>query len=341
MDDPVRTALDDAFPDREIEGLVGVGPSWNGGNETVGVDFADGARAYLKTAIEGDGSRIARERSVLAHVAATGRIRVPRIISADPDASVPYLATAPAPGRSLLDAVEAAADDEEHVSLLRGVGRTLATLHEDTFDTHGEIAGSEEASGLRLATGRWTEVLLATIERTREISTTDRLASHFDAVIDCVESNRDRLDGAPAALLHGDIAEPNGFVVDGADHDTGAVRGRSPGDSPSDPPPIGLLDWELAHVGDPARDLVRARDQLCNDFDSDGPERLREAVCEGYRERAGGLPAGFAAREPVYRVVRVLGRSGFIDQWGTYLDTPTSELVTRIDAELDRRLAAV
>jgi aminoglycoside phosphotransferase (APT) family kinase protein len=166
-----------------------------------------------------------------------------------------------------------------------------------------------------LSIAPWPDVLLETVEQTREIATTDRLDRHFDAVVDCIERRRLLLEDAPAALLHGDVTKPNAFVVDGQ-------SGASAGD-------IGLLDWELAHVGDPSRDLVRARD------------RLTDAVIDGYRDRAGGLPAGFEVRESIYRVVRVLGRSGFLDQWVPYLGEPMAALVDRIDAELDSRLAAV
>ncbi|RAW46231.1 aminoglycoside phosphotransferase family protein [Halorubrum sp. 48-1-W] len=341
MDASVETALTAAFPDRRVVNLVGVGPSWNGGNETVGVDFADGDRVYLKVAIAGSGGRIARERAVLEYVSARRPIPVPNVIATDPDATVPYLATAPAPGRALHDVLREA-DDDRRETLLRYVGATLATLHAERFESHGEIVGRggtvgigegvdeavhDGASGLEIETASWTDTLLGTIERTREIGTTDRLARHFDAVIDCVESNRDRLDGAPTALLHGDIAPPNAFLAEG-DRVVGGAD-------------VGFLDWELAHVGDPARDLVRARDQLCNGFDYEGPERFGGAVYAGYRERAGGLPTGFETRRPIYRVVRILGRSGFLDQWATYLDEPMEDLVERIDVELETRLEAV
>ena len=366
----VGDALEAAFPDRPVEDLVvDLGPSWNGGNDTVRVDFADGDSVYLKVAIAGDGSRIARERAVLAYVAGTGSVPVPSVLAADADADVPYLATGPAPGRELLPAFEAAGRSRRR-SLLWRVGAALAAVHERRFETHGEILGDGRhggaldtadgrsaddvtggGAGLELETADWTDVLCATIERTREIGTTDRLEGHFAAVRDCVEANRDVLDGAPAALLHGDVAKPNAFVVDrdrGSDGErdrrSGGERGRGPDadiENDAGSPGIALIDWELAHVGDPARDLVRARDQLCNEFDTDGPSRLGEAVYAGYRARAGGLPEGFAARRPIYRVVRVLGRSGFIDQWATYLDEPVEDLVDRIDAELDSRLDAV
>ena len=341
MDKRVATALADAFPGRTVDETVGVGPSWNGANETVGVAFADGSRAFCKVAVAGDGSRIARELAVLRYLDAERSVTGPAVLAADPDAAVPHLVTAPAPGRELLDVWE---DEREaqREALLRRVGATLATLHAERFETHGEIVGrpgageSEPERALPIDPAPWPDVLRATIERTREIGTSERLAAHYDAVFDCVERNRDRLEGAPAALLHGDVAKPNLFVVD---------DGNAGGDSDPvvDAGPDGIvpIDWELAHVGDPARDLVRAEDQLLNGFDSEGPARYADALYNGYRDRAGRLPPGFAERRPVYEVVRMLGRSGFIDQWVPYLDEPLESLVERAETELRARLDAV
>ncbi|EMA63359.1 phosphotransferase family protein [Halorubrum lipolyticum] len=342
MDERVATALSEAFPGRSVDRTFGVGPSWNGANETVGVAFADGARAFCKVADAGDGSRIARERAVLRYLDAERSVSGPRVLAADPDAPVPYLVTAPAPGRELLGVWEEAGEGQRE-ALLRRVGATLAALHAERFETHGEIVGGgDRGDGLDLAPAPWPDVLRATIERTREIGTSERLADHYDAVFDCVEANRDRLEGAPAALLHGDVAKPNLFAVDDGDAgvDGGAVDDTGPG---VDAGPEGIvpIDWELAHVGDPARDLVRAADQLLNGFDAEGPEQYADAIYKGYRDHAGGLPAGFADRRPIYEVVRMLGRSGFIDQWVTYLDEPLEALVDRADAELRARLDAV
>ncbi|OYR70560.1 phosphotransferase family protein [Halorubrum ezzemoulense] len=343
--EPIDRALAAAFPDREVDRLTGVGPSWNGANETVGVAFADGSWAFLKVALADESHRLTRERAVLRYVGAHGLLPVPEVLATDPDGDPAYLATAPAPGRGLLEAYEAASDDERE-RLLRRVGRALAAFHADRFASHGEIvgagaergsaaegaatAGPDAQTGLAIEFAPWTDVLLATVERTREIGTSERLADHYDAVVDCVRANRDLLDGAPAALLHGDITKPNLFVTaegDGADA--------------TDGPGVAAIDWELSHVGDPARDLVRAEDQLLNGFDSTGSERFAAALREGYRERAGGLPEGFERRRPVYEVVRMLGRSGFIDQWVPYLDEPLDALVERADAELRARLDAV
>ncbi|WP_460561356.1 phosphotransferase family protein [Halorubrum pallidum] len=374
MNETVSTVLRDDFPDRSVAELFDVGPSWNGANETVGVEFADGDRAFCKIAIDGDGTRIARERAVLRYVAAERPVRAPAVLAGDRNGSPPYLVTAPVAGRELLDVWNATEGSRERSTatdtdpgnrrasgdtapvdtritcddggpargaLLRRVGRTLAALHAERFDSHGEIADLSESDRagdggstpspdaavpdaavpeLAVDSAPWPDVLRSTIERTREIGTSERLADHYAAVVDCVESNRDRLTGARAALLHGDVAMPNLFVDDDG---------------------IAAIDWELAHVGDPARDLVRAEDQLLNGFDSTGPKRYAAALYDGYRERAGGLPSGFAERRPVYEVVRMLGRSGFLDQWATYLDEPIDALADRAEAELQSRLDAV
>jgi len=338
MNEAVAAALGAAFPERSVERLTDVGPSWNGANETVGVVFADGSRAFCKVAVDGDGTRIARELAVLRYVAAERPVAVPAVLAGDPDADAPYLLTGPAPGRELLDVWEELGDgtreegDAEREALLRRVGATLATLHAEPFETHGEIVGSDARGGLALDRAPWPDVLIKTIERTREIGTSERLAHHYDAVVDCVEANRDRLRDAPAALLHGDVAMPNLFVAD--------ERSMNDGWSENDDG-IAPIDWELAHVGDPVRDIVRAEDQLLNGFDYRGPERYVTAFREGYRERAGGLPAGFAARRPIYDVVRMLGRSGFLDQWTTYLDEPMADLVERAETEFRARLENV
>ena len=355
----IERALTAAFPDRAVERLTGVGPSWNGANETVGVVFAGGDRAFLKIAREDETSRIAREDAVLRYLRANRGLPVPEVLAADPDGDPAYLATEPAPGRGLLEVYDAASDAERE-RLLRRVGAALAALHADRFPEHGEIVGagtevgsaargtadapdapapsgvgrdeSDPPAGLSIEFAPWSDVLLATVERTREIGTSERLADHYDAVIDCVRANRDLLDGAPAALLHGDVTKPNLFVTTG-DGRSGVADSESAG--------VAMIDWELSHVGDPARDLVRAEDQLLNGFDSTGPERFAAALRAGYRDRAGSLPTGFERRRPVYEVVRMLGRSGFIDQWTTYLDEPLDALADRADAELRARLDAV
>jgi len=314
MDDDLATALAAAFPDRAVAETAPTGPSWNPTTRTVAVRFGDGGRAFLKAVVDGDGSRVARERAVIEYADAACDVRVPTVLASDPEGAVPYLATAPLPGESV------AAEwrnwtDAERATAARQVGRALAGVHAATFDAHGHIAGGD-AAGLTVEAKPWTDVLVDTIADLRALSPSDRFDHRFDDVVDAVEANRERLNDAPAALLHGDPAKPN------------CVRDDD----------VALLDWENAHVGDPARDLYRARAQQLDGIRATADDRLVEALHEGYRDRAGTLPAGFGDRRPVYRAVRFLGTAGFVDRTAEYVDEPADEFAAWVDAELERRL---
>lgn len=322
MDPAADAALRDAFPDRAIEETAVAGPSWNEANETVKVTFADGEVAYLKLALDGDGSRVIRERAVIEYVGANGDVRAPDVITSDADRTVPYLATAQMAGVPLWKPWDES-DEMERERLVRHVGRALATLHADRFETHGRVVGGG-ADGLELDARSWTDVLAATIEEMRELAISERFEHHFDAVIDAVEANRDVLDEAPAALLHGDPAAPNCLLADG--------------DAAGD---VGFVDWERAHVGDPARDLYRARDQQIDPMREAGDERLVAALHDGYRERADGLPDGYHERRPVYRAIRLLAVSGFFENYVDYREETADELAAWAREEMDRRLDAI
>jgi aminoglycoside phosphotransferase (APT) family kinase protein len=318
MNADVRTAVEAAFPDRVVASADVVGPSWNEANETAKVTFEDGGVAYLKRAVDGNADRLESARAATAYVDAESGVAAPTVLAGDFDREVPYLATAPLEGKPLWVLLREA-DRERQAALLERVGRTLAALHADRFDAHGRVVGGG-AEGLDLRTGAWTDVLAATVEEMRELAPSDRYASHFEAVREAIEAERGRLDGAPAALLHGDPAAPNFLVTDDR---------------------VGCVDWERAHVGDPARDLYRARDQLIEPTRGSGDGRLVEALHAGYRERAGGLPAGLEDRRPVYRLVRLLGVSGFFERHVETREESAAELADWLEAEFDRRLAAV
>jgi aminoglycoside phosphotransferase (APT) family kinase protein len=318
MDSRVASALEAAFPGRGVADVRATGPSWNDANRTVGVEFADGGTVYLKVAADGDGSRVARERAVVAYAAANCGVSVPEVVASDPDAEVPYLATAPLPGRPLI-AEWADADEAEREALAREVGAALAAVHAARFDEHGHVTGGG-ADGLELDTAPWTDVLVDTVERTRALASDDRFDHHFDEVIAAVEANRALLDDAPAALVHGDPAQPN--CVRTADG-------------------VGFLDWEIAHVGDPAREVYRARDQQFDPPRGRAPRRVVDAFHDGYRERAGGLPDGYHDRRPVYEAVRFLGVSGFFDKYVEFVDESRGELADWVEAEMDRRLSVL
>ncbi|MFC6974704.1 phosphotransferase family protein [Halomicroarcula sp. GCM10025709] len=201
---------------------------------------------------------------------------------------------------------------------LEQIGAALATVNDRQFDRHGHIVAGD-ADGLVLDTGAWSDVLVDRIEMTREIASANRFEQYFDAVIDVVEAHSERLDRAPAVLVHGDPAMPNIF------------RSRAA---------IGFVDWELAHVGDPARELHRARDQLLESRGIDD-ERLVSALHDGYRRRSGSLPPGLDDRREIYDAVRYLGTVGFVDKIAASTDEPTDELAASIEAEMNNRLDAV
>jgi len=318
MDERVERALAVAFPDREVAEVEAAGVSWNPGNESVRATFEDGTAAYLKVATDGDPSRVRAERAALAYVGANRAVPVPKLLASSTDGEVPFVATAPLSGRNLAYAW-GEYDERERAAAAREVGVALARLHDERFDRHGHVGGGD-AAGLELDTGPWTDVLVDTIERLRAAATSDRFPESFDRVIGAVEANRDLLDRAPAALLHGDPAKPNTFRVDGG---------------------VGYVDWETAHVGDPARELYRVRDQAFDDLLDPAPDRIVDALHEGYRSVAGTLPEGYAERRPVYRAVRLLGTTGFFEATAEYVDMPESEFADWVERELDRRLSPI
>ena len=195
MDDRTRSALEAAFPDREVTEARPTGPSWNERHRTIEIEFADGERIYLKIATDGNGSRIARKRAVIAYVGANLGIPVPTISASDVGGAPPYLATVPVSGSNLID-YWAEASVAERATLARTVGNALASVHARRFEAHGHVTGGDE-DGLELDTGSWTDVLVGTIAETREIAPSDRFAGHFERVIEAVEANRDLLDEAP------------------------------------------------------------------------------------------------------------------------------------------------
>ena len=318
MDSRIASVLENAFPDCEVDDFGSTGPSWNEMNRTVKIDFVDGQTIYLKMATDGDGSRIARERAVLAYVGANGAVPVPTVMASNTTEQVPYLATAPMAGQSLIE-LWSTGDVNERAALAREVGNALASVHTLRFENHGRVLGGDEGA-LELETGQWTDVLVEMISEMRTIAPSDRFDHHFDAVVAAVEANRTLLDDAPAALLHGDPAQPNCY------------RG---------PAGAGFLDWEIAHVGDPVRDIHRTQDQMFDSLRSEGPERIVSAFYDGYRERAGGLPSGFEDRRPIYEAVRFLGISGFYEKMAAFVDEPPEELADWIRTEMDRRLARI
>jgi aminoglycoside phosphotransferase (APT) family kinase protein len=315
MNDQIALVLENAFPDRDVDSVGSTGPSWNEKNRTVRIDFVGGQTIYLKIAIDGDGTRIARERSVIAYVNANCEVPVPTVLTSDIERDIPYIATAPVSGQSLMD-LWSDGNTEDRAALAHQVGTALARIYSRRFEAHGHITGSD-GDDLEIETGPWTDILIDRINHKRDLSPSDRFDHHFDRVIAAVEANRALLNEAPAVLLHGDPAQPNCF---------------------RDEERIGFLDWEIAHVGDPVRDIRRTQYQQIDSLQTEAPDQLVTALYDGYREQAGGLPDGFEKRRPIYEAVVFLSKSGFFEKWADYADEPTEELARWVREEMNRRL---
>ncbi|QPV64382.1 phosphotransferase [Halosimplex litoreum] len=318
MDERFATALGDAFPDREIAGFADDDPQLNERNGTVPVEFADGERVFCKIAVDGDGGRLDAERAVIEYVDADCDVPVPTVLACDPDAEVPYLVTAPMDGRPLAN-VKYEADRAGEAAAMRALGRSLAELHDRRFDAHGEITGGG-TDGLAVDEKPWIDVFLGGIETIREMAHSERFERYVDDVVAAVEANRETLDAAPATLVHNDP------------HSANAYRSEAG---------VGLLDWEFARVGDPARGLHRVREQEFGLFRPDEPDHQLDALREGYRERAGDLPDGYRDRVPIYEAVRLLGASAFFEEKAESADEPPREVAEWMDAEMERRLDAI
>lgn len=157
-------------------------------------------------------------------------------------------------------------------------------------------------------------------ELQRMAPSSDRFAPYFDEVMTAIDSIRSILDDVPAVLVHGDPSRSNVFW-----------REES----------IGFIDWEFTHIGDPARELNRAREQLIGPGGRPNHDELVDALYDGYRQNAGSLPIGFSNRRPVYDVIWHLGTIGSFDRWVDSAEAPSEDVVDALETEMDRRLERV
>lgn len=332
MDDAIRRALAAAAPERSVERVAATDGSANPGNRTVRVRFADGETAYLKVAVDGNRTRLARAGAVARFAGERTAIRVPDVLASDPDDDPPYLLTAPLSGTPV-DAAWARGSIDERADLSRAAGRTLATLHGTRFGESGRVVGGDGV-GLDVDPATWPAVVEGLVDDESAFES-ERFADFPGRAREVVASRREALalgrDGAESAddddrpvpaLLHNDPRPENAFCGTG----DGCV---------------GLIDWEQAMVGDPVLDIVKAEGRFLGRPDIPGRERLREALFEGYRERAGELPAGFDLRRGVYRVVTFLGVAEGFDEWAPGVDEPTEELAGWVRETFEERVEDV
>jgi fructosamine-3-kinase len=328
MDETTRRALAAAVPAREPVEVEDTEGSANPGNRTVRVRFDDGDGAYLKVATDGDRTRLARAAGTLRYAGERTTVGVPTVLAADPRADPPYLLTAPLSGTPAVREWERSGADERE-ALLWGVGRTLASVHEARFERAGRLGGGDDA-GLDVEATAWPAVVTGMIDD--DGSDSERFAGFAERAREIVETHRDELaldsgDGPGAdrdrpapALLHNDLRPENSFW---------------------DGERVGLIDWEQAMVGDPTLDVVKTEGRYLGRPDVPDRERLRAALWDGYRDRAGALPPGFERRRAVYRVVTFLSVAQGFDEWAPAVDEPTPELAAWVREEFAERVDQV
>lgn len=311
----VRTALSAGFPGREVATVAEQSGSEQSGNRMVAVRFQDGEQVFLKIATDGDSQRITRDTAATRYARAHCDIRVPRVVVADLNADQSYVATTPLSGISVSHRWDTAALDER-TAVLRQVGRGLAGIHAAQFDRSGRVVGGG-ANELALDRGSWTDVLCEDIERRAMGHIPDRFEDVLSQVCQNLRKHHVYLDDVSTALLHGDPRPENCFL-DGQP---------------------GFIDWETALVGDPVLDLCYAENQYIERPGVTATDRLYRALRRGYREYTGGLPDGFEARRPIYRVVTfLLLQVTTFDYWAPGTNEPTEELAEWVKEEIDRRI---
>ena len=220
MESAVKEALSEAFPDREVVATDDELDSGQPGNQVVAVRFQGGQRAFLKVAIDDNRRQIAREAAATRYAATNCDVRVPRVLAADPDADLPYVATTSLTGTSV-DSRWRSIETDERAAILRRIGRGLAGTHTARFNECGQTVGGDAAE-LDLDEGPWADVLRDVVES----RTTDHLPDCFSGAIDqtrqAIQERSSYLDNISHTLLHGDPRPENCFL----DRQTGFIIGK-------------------------------------------------------------------------------------------------------------------
>lgn len=243
---------------------------------------ADGRRRVLKLARTGERSPgLVREPAVYAMLRRHG-LPVPRIECEDLHGQLvgrPWFVAEDAGRRSAGD--PSGLSPSNRRILYRRVGRLLAEAHQLTFDRPADFAGGGlvPARFDRSPLQAWHQHQLHEVQRLGLIGngrSDDALLprSTFSAAADSL-ANLPRPTGY--ALCHGDF-NPNQCVRRG-------------------PIITAVVDWEAAHIGDPAYDFAAFEVMLRITV----PRDLADAAIEGYRERHPISPS----LEEAYRPVRI------------------------------------
>jgi aminoglycoside phosphotransferase (APT) family kinase protein len=238
IDDDARACLEAFFrrrsPDPDTLKVADYQPITGGYSRSmarVWVEDSSGRKGYITRADPPRGQSIietdrAAEWALLSALAKSGAIPIPAPLWFDPgdELGTPTIVTEMVDGQSLL-ALAVQRDRSEHLTMAEGLCELAATIHAfdiEQLPDHLEVPGS------------WDDYLDARIQEW-----VDAEDAHVDSdpfmrlIASWLKVNKP--PPAPLSLVHGDF-NPNNVMVD------------------SDGTYL-MVDWELAHVGDPREDL--------------------------------------------------------------------------------------
>jgi Ser/Thr protein kinase RdoA (MazF antagonist) len=238
-------------------------------NTNYRVSFGDGMAVVLRL-YQADRSACAREAALLRMLA--GRLPVPAVLDAQPEAEVPFTLLEWLEGDPL-DEVLATVDAAAALEIAAACGAALAAIHETRFAVAGFL---EPDLTVRRPMAAWSAAMLDEI---------DRAAPRLDPTMvgrlrRCVDDNAALLHGVwkEAALVHADFKPWNllGATDEPGASERSALRWRL----------TGVLDWEFACAGCRLIDVGTFLRDL-----SSRPPGYGESFSGSYLRAGGELPA--------------------------------------------------
>lgn len=348
---------DTGLPDAQLERILdSIEPDWTlrdathveGGVHIVyrlTAETGDGTETvYLKATPPEKPPTVHLDARLHAGIDANSDVPVPSVLGVvdeHADLPAPYAVLSTMPGTTRLRPELPSVSDEELRRIARQSGRYLAALHElDAVDAYGflthdgpPLAGDRPASDFstiavtdptddwRDCLGTWAE---GTLNRLRDTQFADVVSRAGPAV----ESGIEQLDGPfEPVLARIDHSVENVLVEDGD------VRA--------------FIDWEFTLAATPAYDLQCVVWSLAGGpyrFSPAATERrplVREAVLDGYRERAGAdRIEQFHANRECYELLSTLRSMVHLEDWFELfgLGDRTDDAAEQLRSELDGRL---
>lgn len=317
------------------------------------VATGDGERdCVLKASPDGDRHGIDTEARLLALLSARTGVPVPEPLAAvdagagadpdlDADLPTPLLLTAHVPGESVARTALHDLDGAVAERVARAMGRHLAAVHRiEAVEAFGYL----EPAGRGLAGERppadpasvrvvdpepeWRAAMRAYTDRELDVLAEGRLADLHDPVERALHGRIDGLAGPFEPVL----AHVDGLLEN--------VRIDRSGDL------LGMLDWGFTVAATPAYDLVHVAGGLGGGVWTlaDPPswvDRAREALIEGYADRAPGRVERYRRNRSCYELLRLARMAAHLEEWLALKDLDDPARVAATERALRARIGEV